>query len=472
MQLKLFFLLVVFAFVACGESVDDEKSHNASVNKWIYESMESLYYWNEQLPTYTKSFDAPSSYFNSLLSENDRFSAFYEDYQDLINRLNGVRSAEPGFNYKLFLESMEGNKVIAVVTYTKPGTPARQIGLKRGDFINKINGTAITLDNYQFLLSSFTDESANVKIGIATVIDDAYLDETELTLQKVFNYSEHPILLDTIYTFGNKKIGYLVYNFFTSDSGDGSMRFDLDLNETMANFQSQGVNELIVDLRYNNGGSMSSAIRLGSMLVPNRTEKMIFSYTEYNNYVTAYFNSADYKSKYPQSPFEEYFTSTIHTKTTSIPITNISSNLQQIYFLTGSSTASASEMVINGLKPYIPCVLIGEQTVGKNVGSVVVDDTENPTNKNAIMPIVLKYFNKDRKSDFANGFVPDIKLRDDLFYPLGDTYEALLAAAIETITATTSASKVRTPEVVRDLPTLFHPKDLPLLYVDKELLSK
>jgi carboxyl-terminal processing protease len=468
MQLKSFLLLVVFALVACGEKVDDEKSRNASVNKWIYESMEGLYYWNDQLPSFQKSYDAPYSYFNSLLSEEDRFSAFYQDYEELMKRLSGVRSAEPGFDYKLFLEEINSNKVIVVVTYTKPGTHARQMGIKRGDVINKINDTPITVENYQFLLSSFSNESASVKLGLAEFVNDVYIDKSELIVQKSFNYSEHPVLLDSVYIIGDKKIGYLIYNFFTNDAGDGSLRFDLDLNETMAKFQSQSINELVVDLRYNSGGSMSSAIRLGSMLVPDRTEKMIFSYTEYNKYITDYFNSAEYKKKYPQNPFEEYFTSAIENKAISVPLNNISSNLQGIYFLTGKSTASASEMVINGLKPYINCVLIGEQTVGKNVGSVVVDDKENSDNKNAIMPIVLKYFNKDRKSDFSYGFVPDVIVRDDFSNFLGDTSEALLATAIEQITGTARASKVRAEELSRPLFPVPLSKDFPLLILDKD----
>jgi C-terminal processing protease CtpA/Prc len=113
---------------------------------------------------------------------------------------------------------------------------------------------------------------------------------------------------------------------------------------------------------------------------------------------------------------------------------NAGGKLQQIYFLIGRNTASASEMVINGLKPFINCVLIGDTTVGKNVGSILINDEENKKNQWAIMPIILKYFNKDHQSDFTNGFAPDFRIRDDFAYPLGDTRDALLAKAIEQIT--------------------------------------
>ena len=114
-------------------------------------------------------------------------------------------------------------------------------------------------------------------------------------------------------------------------------------------------------------------------------------------------------------------------------VQNVGKNLQRIFFITGKNTASASEMVINGLKPFLPCVLIGDTTVGKNVGSTLVHDEDNVKNQWAFMPIILKYFNKDHQSNFTQGFAPDFKIEDDYTYQLGDLREALLAKAITEI---------------------------------------
>ena len=431
---KLFFLLVVVSFFSCEEKLSDEESLKAYVNEWIYANMEGIYYWNEDLPAFKKNHTDPEQYFETLLHHEDRFSAIFDDYEALMNRLTGVSPAEIGFDFKLFLESNTSDKVICVVTYTKPNTAARSYGIQRGDIISRINGTQLTRDNYQQLLASFSDASATVKLGFVAYQAGAYVSAGEKILTKSTNYNEDPIYIDTVYTVGSKKIGYLVYNFFTGDAGDESLSYDLELNSIMGEFSAQNISELIVDLRYNSGGMMSSAIHLGSMLVPGLDASAIFSYTEYNKNLTDYFNSAEYKKQYDDNPFEEYFTTSIKTGTSQVPVNSLGSKLQRIYFLTGNSTASASEMVINGLKPYLPCILIGEVTYGKNVGSVVVNDEENPKNKYAFMPIVLKYFNKDRKSDFSTGFVPDYEVYDDLDHQLGDTREELLATALSRIT--------------------------------------
>jgi len=449
MMKKLFYLLVVLSLFSCDEESSNEKSFNTYVNEWIYSNMAGVYYWNADLPAFKKNAGKPVEYFETLLHHEDRFSAIFEDYEALMKRLTGVNPAEIGFEYKLFLESTGSEKVICIVTFTKPNTPARAAGIKRGDIISRINGTQLTVNNYQQLLASFTDATASVKIGFTVYSDGGYVNAGEKDLTKITNYKENPVYLDTVYTVGNKKVGYLVYNFFTADAGDGSMAYDLELNSLMGAFAAQDIAELVVDLRYNSGGMMSTAIHLGSMLVPEPDNSKVFSYTEYNDNLTDYFNSAEYKKKYSESPFVEYFTTSIKTGTTEVPVQSLGSKLKRIYFLTGKSTASASEMVINGLKPYLPCVLIGDVTYGKNVGSIVINDDENKKNKYAFMPIVLKYFNKERKSDFSTGFVPNVEVYDDLAHQLGDTREELLAAALAHITNGPSMIKAVDPEAAK-----------------------
>lgn len=453
---KLFLLVVVVSLFSCKDEISDEKSFNAYVNEWIYANMDGIYYWNKDLPAYKKNYNDPEAYFETLLHSEDRFSAIFDDYEALMNRLTGVSPAEVGFDYKLYRESSSNENVLCMVTYTKPSTDASTQGVKRGDMIHRINNTLLTMSNYQQLLEAFTDQTATLKLGFAEYSGGSLVHTGSKTLTKATNYIENPIYLDTVYTVGNKKIAYLVYNFFTGDPGDESLSYDLELNTIMGHFEAQGASELIVDLRYNSGGMMSSAIHLGSMLVPGLQNGKIFSYTEYNKNLTDYFNSAEYKKQYSGNPFEEYFTTTIATGKSQVPVHSLGSRLQRIFFLTGNSTASASEMVINGLKPYLPCVLIGDVTYGKNVGSVVVNDEENPKNKYAFMPIVLKYFNKDRKSDFSTGFVPDYETDDDFDHLLGDTDETLLATAIAKINGSQAPAKSPSwsvsPKAVEELP--------------------
>lgn len=435
MKKQLLFTLLVFTFISCGDNANDDKAFKAYVNKWTHEYMEALYYWNTQLPAFKKSYSEPNDYFRTLIYKDDRFSAFFENYDDLMNRLSGISPAEIGFEFQLYRASKTSNDIVAYVQYTKPNTHAKTLGIKRGDIINRINGVQLTIDNYRTLLGALTDASASTKLGFATRNNDVYSNAGELVVNKSANYQEHPVLVDTVYNIGNKKIAYLMYNFFTADPGDKTLKYDLALNAAMAKYNSENINELIVDLRYNRGGMMSSATKLGSMLVPYLTADKVFSYTEYNKNYTDYFNSAEYKKKYSNNPFVDYFVTNITVSTSNVqPINNVGAKLQRIFFLTGNSTASASEMVINGLKPYLPCILVGDTTTGKNVGSVVVNDENNKNNKYAFMPIVLKYFNKDKKSDFTFGFAPDFYVKDDYNHQLGDVNEALLAKALTEIT--------------------------------------
>lgn len=432
------FLFVLATLTGCFSDVKEEIEANRYVNQWIHEYMSALYYWNDELPAYKSSYANPEVYFETLINEEDRFSAIFDDYQEIMNKLNGVSASDVGFEFELFRESSANNNVVGVVVYIKPGTNASAIGIKRGDIFRKINGKQITMDNYSGLINTLYDATTKVSVTFSDFNGNSFIDRSPSSITKALNYKEDPVYLDTVYTIQNRKVGYLVYNFFTTDPGDETMHYDLEMNNTFGKFKQENITDLVIDLRYNSGGMVTSAIHLASMLVPNLTADKVLTYTDYNQNYTDYFNSEEFKQQYDVNPFIDNFATAIEVEKPakhSYPVQNVGDRLQRIYFLTGRGTASASEMVINGLKPYINCVLIGDTTVGKNVGSTLVYDEEN-TKKNrwAMMPIILKYFNKDHQSDFTNGFVPDYLMQDDYSHSLGDTREALLAKALTQIT--------------------------------------
>lgn len=431
------FLGLSLFLVGCKDESSETEELNKYVNEWVYQNMDGLYYWNTSLPAFRSSAENPNDYFKTLKNKDDRFSAIFESYQYILNQLNGVSSSEIGFDFQLYAESLYNENVYGVVLYVKHGTPAEKLGIKRGDIFRKINGTQITMTNYSTVIGYLFDNSTNSRITFSVYQNNVYTDKAAVTVTKAVNYNEDPVYMDTVYTVQNKKVGYLVYHFFTNDPGDKSLKYDLELNNAIGRFKQQNITELVIDLRYNHGGMMSSAVRLASMLVPNLTSNKVFSYTEYNQNYTNYFNSAEFKSQTTENPFVNNFATTIDVATTttkaSYPVLNVGGNLQRIFFLTGRGTASASEMVINGLKPFLPCVLIGDTTVGKNVGSTLVNDEDNKKNQWAFMPIILKYFNKDHQSDFTKGFAPDFLIADDYLSQLGDVNEDLLAKALSQI---------------------------------------
>ncbi|MDR0815042.1 MAG: hypothetical protein LBN37_04740, partial [Bacteroidales bacterium] len=324
--------------------------------------------------------------------------------------------------------------------YIKPNSPAEKAGLKRGDVFSTINKKKMTVDNYQILLGE-TGEAHT--LGIAN--DKTFSSTTDVSLSVVV-YKENPILLDTVYTIEGKQIGYLVYNFFAPDNGDNSRSYEKQLNDIFANFKSTAIDELVLDLRYNGGGYVSTAIVLSGM-ISNCTSQDLFGYERYNDILTEYFRDEE------GADFEKmYFVDKI---TANIPIVHL--DTKRLYVLTSRGTASASELVINSLSPYLnSIVLIGETTYGKNVGSVTIyeeDAVKQQTNKWGMQPIVLKTANKNNFSDYGKGFVPDVKV-NELDYeikPLGDTEEPMLQAAIDHIFGKTFQLKRSNIEQYRHL---------------------
>lgn len=456
---RIFLIFICFSLLmqSCENESSETAAFNKYVNEWVYDNMSMLYYWNTNLPVFESSKSDPKSYFETLIYKDDRFSSIFESYTSIQNELNGVSESEAGFEFQLFKESYTNDNILGIVLYIKPGTPAESMGIKRGDMFRKLNNTQMTISNYREVINYLYDSSGSVDVTFSTFINNDFVDMAAVKIAKISAYHDNPIYLDTVYTVQNTKIGYLIYNFFAADAGDESLDYDLALNGAFGRFKAAGIQELIVDLRYNHGGSMSSAINLSSMMVPGLSAGQVFSYTEFNKNFTDYFNSDEYKEKYSDDPFVDNFATTIDLpspKTEKYPIQNVGSGLQRIFFLTGRGTASASEMVINGLKPFLPCVLIGDTTVGKNVGSILINDEENEKNEWAILPIVLRYFNKDRKSDFTQGFFPDFYIEDDYAHQLGDVREALLAKAISSITGVQNipAQKAKSGNIIHNRP--------------------
>jgi C-terminal processing protease CtpA/Prc len=202
------------------------------------------------------------------------------------------------------------------------------------------------------------------------------------------------------------------------------------LNDAFATLQSQGITEFVLDLRYNSGGSVQTATHLASMITGQFTGQ-VFAKEQWNEKLEDYYSSAS-----PATLFN-FFTNTINT---GAAINSL--NLSKIYVLTTTATASASELVINGLEPYIDVIQIGDETTGKNVGSVTLYDSPtfnkidiNTNHRYAMQPLVLKIVNKAGFGDYTNGLQPDELVEEDLgnLGILGDPNEPLLNAAITRI---------------------------------------
>ncbi|MBC6368751.1 S41 family peptidase [Algoriphagus sp. AK58] len=427
----LLFGLLMWGAVGCQDEEDTEPvveepvNPNIAINKWINDVMKEVYLWLGEMKTPIANTSNPEDYFESLLNRpTDRFSVIYPDYKELINSLNGV-TLEAGYEFTLYRESSSNNNVIAEVTYIKKNSPAANAGMKRGDYIVRINGTQMTLENYRQVLGQIDKQHTLNTIRFNEGAGN-FQPLPEISLNPV-QLAENPNFLDSVYTINGEKIGYVVYHFFAPGPGNNSTAYDQEMDGIFADLKAQGIQHLIVDFRYNGGGFVSSAVNLASLIAPDVKSTDIFSKTKYNSFLMQFDNL-----KNVQTPFRS-------------KAENLGKTLKgnRVYILTSTRTASASELIINGLKPYMDVFIIGDKTTGKNVGSVPFEDTDNLSNKYGMLPIVSRSYNSLDQSEYTNGFLPNIEAKEssERLKPLGDVNELLLRKAIEQITGIPSGAR-------------------------------
>lgn len=443
---RLLFLFISLCSLQSCQDNDDSLPENTDldVQKFIWRGLNEMYLWQEKVPdladnrftnnseyeNFLKPF-SPENLFEKLLYRApdsdaanqygvvDQFSWIVRDYTTLEQQLQGT-SKSNGVEFGFSRISQNSNQVIAYVRYIIPNSDAAVKDIKRGEVIYGINGTSLNLNNYANLFFS-NDESYTLNFADLTYDSNNNPIITpngkNLSLTKT-TLAENPILIKKVITSGAHKIGYLMYNGFYPS-------YDSQLNDAFGFFKSERITELVLDLRYNSGGSVNSSIRLASMITGQFTGKI--------------FNELTYNTKKSFLNKKYLFVSTIDGNALN------SLNLTKVYVLTTRSTASASELIINGLDPYINVVQIGDYTYGKNVASVTLYDSPSLTktglNKNhryAMQPIVAQSQNSVGFSDYLDGLVPDqlVTERIKTLGILGEPNEPLLSTAIGKITGT------------------------------------
>lgn len=441
---------------SCKESADGVNpaisstgvATTSEVNDWILSNMKYSYFWTDKIPANADKTLAPDKYFMSLLydrnntanTDRDRFSWIQQSAADLKASLSG-QTKTTGMEYKLYYRDNTQTNVVASVIYVLPGSPAATAGIKRGDIISKANGQSLTGTNYQELLQGNTD---SYTFGFASFVNGVLTDNTQTKQVTALVFQQDPVLLDTTYTIGGKTIGYVIYNqFIPGINPDGTNKdktYDLKLDNIFAKFKQKGVNELVLDLRYNRGGYVSSATNLASLIGRNIDASKVFYSQQWNSTVTAA-NNKEYGVGWNNQNFLS-------------KATNIGGNLSRVYVLTTSSTASASELIINGLRPFMTVNIIGSTTTGKNVGSITISDNTGKI-KWGMQPITFKSANAVGFTDYAGGFTPTVEVKEPSYgmKAFGDVTETMLSEAIFQISGTRMARRAASTEVTQ--PSLF-----------------
>jgi carboxyl-terminal processing protease len=412
---------------------------STSQNDFIWKAMNLWYYWQTEVAdladnrfsshTEYQNFlnnYAPNELFYNLLYDygtTDRFSWIVNDYRTLQNQFAGINKTF-GMDFGLVIQNNSDN-LIGYVQYVLPNSPAANAGLKRGDIFNRVNGTQLTTSNYQSLLSNETLTLTLAYFENGTLIET----NQQLSLTKV-EMQENPIYLTKVIEMGGQKIGYLVYNGFRANYND-------ELNQAMIQLKSQGIQHLILDLRYNGGGSVQTATYLASMLT-GQFNGQNFTHLKFNSKTSQ--NNSTYKFEQIAKQYDDNL-----NHIGNFPMENL--NLNRITILTTGNSASASEMLVICLEPYIQVETIGTKTYGKTVGSITLydshstyytsDENINPNHKIAMQPIVFEYKNAQNQSGPTFGIHPVIEVNEIHYLEnlpeLGDINEPLLGAALNNI---------------------------------------
>ena len=428
--------LLLFLFVipfGCTDMNDNAVPSNLIVKDFVWKGMNLYYLWQADVPdladtrfanqsqlnTFLETFATPTDLFNAIRvpSPTDRFSVIFSDYTVLEGILSG-NTLNNGMNYGLKYTDASHTSVFGWVRYILPNSDAATKNVQRGAIFYAINGTPLNNDNYRTLLSnaSYTVNFADYSNVGGTVTITPNGQSVSLTKTAL---AENPIFINSVINQGTHHIGYLMYNGFYAS-------YDDQLNTTFGSFVSQNVTDLVLDLRYNSGGSIASATKLASMIT-GQFSGQLFARQQWNAKAESYYLAND-----PGSLENRY-------------VAGLNGlHLNKVYILTTKSTASASELVINCLKPYVTVVQIGDVTTGKNVGSITLYDSPtfgkndvNPSHKYAMQPIVLKVVNKDNFGDYTAGITPNTLLPENLngLGVLGNANEPLLNTAINQIIA-------------------------------------
>jgi carboxyl-terminal processing protease len=293
------------------------------------------------------------------------------------------------------------------VSYVERESPAGKAGIRRGWRIKAINGTSnLTPSNADMIINAVYGSNSS---GFTFTKPDG--NDVNLTLNAA-GYQQHPVFLDSVYVNGSKKTGYFVFNSFLGDTTEIYNEF----NRVFNRFNSAGVTDVVVDLRYNGGGYVSVQNALANWLVPASGNGGIMEKQQFNDKYADFNETINYQKKG-------------------------SLNLNRLFVIVSQQTASASELLINSLKPYMNVQLVGpSNTHGKPVGffPIPVDDWY-------IFPVSFRTVNKDGEGNYFDGIALNEQVGDGLDKDWGDVNESCLAAALGFInTGSYARTEIRT----------------------------
>ncbi len=398
--------LAALALAACGGGGGDDgvlpplpgvTCSTAEQRLWLDDYFDAWYFWYRLAPdpnplremTVAEFFEASLYTGGDVRFPRDRWS-YLESSEDFDRFFGDGRL----LGYGVYLAGIETDRDPArplLVRYVEPQSDAAARGVRRGDEVVSVNGRPaaeiVAADDY----AAFTPDDEGQ--ALALVLRNGGV-ERSVTL-RASAFALTPVTLARVLqTPMGRRMGYL----HVKDMIDQA---EPALDRSFADFRAAGITELVIDLRYNGGGLVSLSRRLASYVNGARTRDQVYARLLFNDR-RARDENETFRFEPPSSAL----------------------NLSRVYLLTGPRTCSASELVINGLRPFVDVVAIGDTTCGKPVGFRPVsrcDTTFNVVNFESV--------NGRDEGRYFDGFAPTCAVTEDFSRPLGTLEEPLLAAA-------------------------------------------
>lgn len=442
-KLLLIAALILTLTYSCRKEPEPEPQPPTMAEKardGLYDLMKVVYLWYDKMPTVKLSdYDGPEDLLEAVrYKPKDKWS-FVLGYDDFLAWLQG---SFVGHGISMTLDNDRNVRIILIYK----GSDLWPLGVRRGWIVKKVNGTdlgpvfynAVTTGNWTAYDALFGPSAA----GITNTLVFQKPDGTEVTFSSTkASFTINSVLASTILDLPGGKTGYLCFNSFIEPS-------EQELNTAFADFNANNIKDLIIDLRYNRGGDMGIAQQLASLVMKAADTTKVFCKLNYNKLVAADFNET-MKFRKTQNPL----------------------GLNRVVFITSRESASASEVVINSLTPYIPVSLVGDTTYGKPTGMNIwgfpfpTSSNQNPDYQYVFGPITFEYVNANNEGGFYDGIAPDVRAIDDITRDFGDPEEASLKAAIAVLEGSKAKSDVLfRPHLIRDEGDQL-PKDLFILPV-------
>jgi carboxyl-terminal processing protease len=394
---KLLFILILLLpfFASCKkDNVTPRVEVTATMARdSLYFIMKEWYYWNDVMPAVNKD-DYADPY---LLMDAMRYKpldrwSFVADYDEFMAQMQG---SFVGHGFRIGLDDANNARIMLIYS----GSPLYAYGVRRGWIVKKINNTDVA----PLLLSDNQEAYSNLIGPSEAGVTNKFLfqtpegkDSTIMSTKTSFTLNS-VILYDTLH-LSTGITGHIVFESFIAPSEN-------ELATAFSYFNANGVQDLILDLRYNSGGYLYIAQELASYIAGNANAGSDFLKLIYNSF---------------------------HMEQNTIfPLLNTPTplSLSKIIVITTRETASASECVMNGLTPYMNVISIGDTTNGKPVGM----NGGEIGKKYFIAPVTFKDVNKNNEGDFFDGIAPYALVSDDITHNFSDRQELCLKAAISYI---------------------------------------